>query len=62
MIKQYDELELEISKIAGTDKSRAKELSNQKKQLLSQMSKDELEVLLNRPYPSQYKEVIKKYL
>lgn len=62
MIKEYDELEREISKVATSDMTKAKELSNKKKDLLKRMSQSEIEVLLSRPYPPQYKALIKKYL
>ena len=62
MLKEYDELEEEISKVAGTDMEKAKELSKRKKELLGQMTSEELNTLLKRPYPPQYKEIIKKYL
>lgn len=62
MLKEYDRLEAEISKAASNDMQKAKELSKQKKALLVKMSKQELETLLKRPYPAQYKKIIRKYL
>lgn len=62
MLEKYDELEKEISKAVGEDMERAKKLSEEKKALLKKMSKQELESLMNRPYPPQYKSLIKKYI
>ena len=62
MLKEYDRLEMEISKIASKDMNKAKELSKEKKALLSKMTTQELQTLLKRPYPSQYKEIIRKHL
>ena len=62
MLKEYDKLELEISKAVDSDFKKAKELSEKKKKLLEKMPKDEIKELLKRPYPGQYKEILKKFL
>ena len=62
MIKEHDRLAKEIAEVMGKDLEKAKELSKQKDELLSRMSKEELNELLKRPYPPQYKMKIKKYM
>ena len=62
MIKKFDELQMtfEDAKKMSLDerKARAKEREN----LLSQMTNDELNELLERPYPSQFKQKIRSYI
>ena len=62
MIEAHDKLAEKISKVAETDKELAKRLSKQKDEVLSQMSNEEINELLKRPYPPQYKVKLKKYL
>ncbi len=62
MIEAHDKLALKISKAVETDKDLAKRLSKQKDEVLAQMSNEEINELLSRPYPPQYKMKLKKFL
>ena len=62
LLNEYDKLELEITKLIKIDMKKTKELSEKKKNLLSKMTTNEINELLKRPYPSQYKAILKKYL
>lgn len=62
MIEAHDKLVDKISKVAENDKELAKRLSKQKDEVLAQMSNEEINELLKRPYPAQYKMKLKKYL
>lgn len=62
MIKEYDELETKIAKVIEDDKESAMKLSKEKFELLKKMSNEEIEQLLDRPYPPQYKTKLKSYL
>ena len=62
MIEAHDKLAEKISRVAETDKELAKRLSKQKDEVLSQMSNEEINELLKRPYPPQYQVKLKKYL
>ena len=63
MIGAYDKLEKQMTaELIQKDENLYRQLSRQKKELLKQMSKDEINQLLKRDYPGQYKEVLKGYL
>ena len=62
MIEEHDKLAREIAEVVSKDKAKAKELSKEKDEILKQMSNEELQKLLKRPYPPQYKMKIKKYM
>lgn len=60
MLEEYDKLENEITKYVPDDMTKAKELVTQKQELIKKMNDDEIQELLNRPYPAQYKAKIKE--
>ena len=63
MIRAYDKLEKQMTdELIEKDENMYKQLSRQKKELLKQMSNEEINELLKRDYPGQYKEMLKKYL
>ena len=63
MIGAYDKLEKQMTaELIQKDENMYKQLSRQKKDLLKQMSNEDIEELLKRDYPGQYKAMLKKYL
>jgi len=62
MIKEFDELEINTSNVSKLSENEKKERAKKREALLAKMSSQELNTLLKRPYPSQFKEKIKKYL
>lgn len=62
MIKEFDNLTIKSDEYERLSESEKRERVRKREELLSKMSKEELNELLKRPYPSQMKEKIKKYL
>lgn len=63
MIEAYDKVEKQMTaKLYLEDEKLYKQLSRQKKDILKQMGNEEIEELLKRDYPGEYKVVLKKYL
>lgn len=62
MIKEYDELEKRASMLVGKDITEAKKVIKQKEEVLKKMENEEIEQLLKRPYPAQYKSKLKSFL
>ena len=62
MIEKYDELEKKASMLVGKDITEAKKVIKQKEEVLKKMKNEEIELLLKRPYPAQYKNKLKNFL
>ena len=62
MVKEFDNLAIKSDEYERLSESEKRERVRKREELLSKMSKEELNELLKRPYPSQMKEKIKKYL
>lgn len=62
MLKEYDELEKRYSELAlnDGDENELKEISDQLDEMIKEMSGAEVQELLSRPYPPQYKLKIKQ--
>ena len=62
MIKEFDKLAITSENVKGMSWEEQKRRAKEREQLLSKMTNEELNELLKRPYPSQYKAKIRKFL
>lgn len=63
MLKKYDEIEKQMTaKLYEQNHDKYEELSEEKAKVLEKLSNEDIEELLKRPYPPQYKTKLKKYL
>lgn len=62
MIKKFDELQMTFEDAKRLSLEERKARAEERERLLSQMTNEELNELLERPYPSQFKQKIRKYL
>jgi hypothetical protein len=62
MIEEFDSLAVTTENYKKLTDSEQEERHRKREQLLAKMSKEELQILIARPYPSQYKSILKKYL
>ena len=62
MIEEFDKLAITTENYDKLSKEEIKKREAKRRELLSKMSNAELNELLERPYPGQYKQVIKQYI
>ena len=62
MIKEFDKLAITTENVKDMPLEEQKRRAKEREQLLSKMTNEELNELLKRPYPSQYKAKIRKFL
>lgn len=62
MIEKFDKLAITTDNIKNMSLDEQKKRAKEREQLLSKMTNDELNELLKRPYPSQFKMKIRKFL
>ena len=62
MIKEFDKLAITTENVKDMSLEEQKRRAKEREQLLSKMTNEELNELLKRPYPSQYKAQIRKFL
>ena len=62
MIEKFDSLQMTFEDAKKLSLEEKKERAKQREELLSKMTNKELNELLNRPIPNQYKEKIRKFL
>lgn len=62
MIKEFDSLAITTDNYDKLSKQEINERVKKREELLSKMSRDEINQLLKRPYPPQFKAKLKKFL
>ena len=62
MIKEFDKLAITSENVKDMSWEEQKRRTKEREKLLSKMTNEELNELLKRPYPSQYKAKIRKFL
>lgn len=62
MIEKFDSLQMTFDDAKKLSLEERKERAREREQLLSKMTNDELNELLKRPYPSQFKQKIRSYI
>lgn len=62
MIQEFDKLNIFASEYEKMSKEEIKERVKKQDELLAKMSNEEIEELLKRPYTTQYKMKLKKFL
>lgn len=62
MIEEFDKLAITSDNYNKLSEEERKSRVKKREQLLAKMTKEELQILLKRPYPGQMKEKIRKNL
>lgn len=60
MIKEFDDLAITFDNVDKLTKEERIARAKKRKEILKQMSEEEINELLSRPYPSQFKDTIRK--